>query len=189
MTRPPSPSLQHTPGGHSSVPPPHTGIGLLANVITSLESHPYSPSLSLSSPIFSLLQCAATHATLPATVIKNVRAGSHKGKKADKARTKVAEDFAKLGTGQRYLVSTSQAVDVIGGGVKVNALPEVAFAVVNHRIAVDSSVQDVKESIRKVVEPIATANNLELDFFGEALRAGSLGGAETAGRLVVESLK
>lgn len=30
---------------------------------------------------------------------------------------------------------TTQAVDMIGGGVKANALPESAWAVVNHRIA------------------------------------------------------
>ena len=30
---------------------------------------------------------------------------------------------------------TTQAVDIISGGVKANALPEEVFAVVNHRIA------------------------------------------------------
>lgn len=34
----------------------------------------------------------------------------------------------------RSLLGTTQAVDLIEGGVKVNALPEVASAVVNHRI-------------------------------------------------------
>lgn len=38
------------------------------------------------------------------------------------------------------LLSTTQAVDLIEGGVKVNALPERASAVVNHRISTDRRV-------------------------------------------------
>jgi Gly-Xaa carboxypeptidase len=35
----------------------------------------------------------------------------------------------------RSLIGTTQAIDLIQGGVKTNALPEEAWAVVNHRIA------------------------------------------------------
>jgi Gly-Xaa carboxypeptidase len=35
----------------------------------------------------------------------------------------------------KAMVGTTQAVDLIGGGVKTNALPENAWAVVNHRIS------------------------------------------------------
>jgi Gly-Xaa carboxypeptidase len=37
-------------------------------------------------------------------------------------------------------LSTTQAVDIVGGGVKVNALPEEAHVVVNHRLSVDDSI-------------------------------------------------
>lgn len=37
----------------------------------------------------------------------------------------------------RPLFGTTQAIDLITGGVKINALPEEASAVVNHRIADD----------------------------------------------------
>lgn len=37
----------------------------------------------------------------------------------------------------RSLLSNTQAVDLISGGVKVNALPERAEATVNHRISTD----------------------------------------------------
>lgn len=40
----------------------------------------------------------------------------------------------------RSLVQTSQAISVIGGGVKSNALPEKAWAVINHRVSVTRSV-------------------------------------------------
>lgn len=51
-----------------------------------------------------------------------------------------AEAIADLGPAERYLVTTSQAVDLIGGGVKVNALPETSYFVVNYRVSVDSTV-------------------------------------------------
>jgi Gly-Xaa carboxypeptidase len=38
------------------------------------------------------------------------------------------------------LAGTTQAIDLVSGGVKINALPEQARAVVNHRIATDRSV-------------------------------------------------
>lgn len=40
----------------------------------------------------------------------------------------------------KSFVGTTQAVDLIQGGVKVNALPESAWAVINHRISVIRSV-------------------------------------------------
>jgi acetylornithine deacetylase/succinyl-diaminopimelate desuccinylase-like protein len=35
-----------TPGGHSSVPPDHTGIGVLSRIISVIESNPYEPDLT-----------------------------------------------------------------------------------------------------------------------------------------------
>lgn len=37
----------------------------------------------------------------------------------------------------KALVGTTQAIDLIQGGVKTNALPEQAWAVVNHRLATE----------------------------------------------------
>lgn len=46
----------------------------------------------------------------------------------------LALEAAKQGPEIKYLLQTSQAVDIISGGVKINALPERAQAIVNHRI-------------------------------------------------------
>jgi len=35
-----------TPGGHSSVPPDHTGIGILSQIISAIEANPYEPELT-----------------------------------------------------------------------------------------------------------------------------------------------
>jgi Gly-Xaa carboxypeptidase len=40
----------------------------------------------------------------------------------------------------RAIIGTTQAINLFRGGVKANALPEEAWAVVNHRIATQRSV-------------------------------------------------
>lgn len=112
-----------TPGGHSSAPPPHTNIGMLSTLITQLEEDPYKPSLSQESPIFSMLECISEHGELPTGIRKSVDAGGRTGKVGEVARKHLAHWFASLGNFQRFLVQTSQAVDIIGGGIKINALP------------------------------------------------------------------
>lgn len=62
--------------------------------------------------------------------------------------------------------STTQAVDVISGGIKVNALPEGARAIVNHRIALGSSVTGVKKHIERAIAPNAKELNLTINAFG-----------------------
>ena len=54
-----------------------------------------------------------------------------------RARKRVLE---LLSDNTRLVLKATQAVDVIEGGVKVNALPKSAHAIVNHRIAPYSSV-------------------------------------------------
>ena len=50
---------------------------------------------------------------------------------------KDVEDIFFQNSDFKSLAGTTQAIDLIGGGVKSNALPEQAWAVVNHRIATD----------------------------------------------------
>lgn len=73
---------------------------------------------------------------------------------------KLAKVFASASLQARALVTTTTAVDVIHGGVKVNALPEQVTAVVNHRIAFGHSVADVQKHLTKVIAPIAKRFNL-----------------------------
>lgn len=49
------------PGGHSSIPPPHNGIGVMSELITVIEANPYEPRLHDGNPYLGLLQCGATH--------------------------------------------------------------------------------------------------------------------------------
>ena len=70
-----------------------------------------------------MLQCAAQHGTVPAALKRDVVAASRSGKKGAKGRQALAETYAAIGRAEKYLVATSQAVDVISGGVKGAATP------------------------------------------------------------------
>jgi Gly-Xaa carboxypeptidase len=93
----------------------------------------------------------------------------------------------------RALMTTTQAIDLVQGGVKVNALPEEAWAVVNHRIATQrfvfwfnssahnhscyptwalrptSSVAAVQQRDTDVLEHLAKAFNLSYTAFGSVI--------------------
>ena len=83
----------------------------------------------------------------------------------------------------KNLVGTTQAIDLIQGGVKTNALPERAWAVVNHRIATErfiilapingrnsdvcfSSVAAVKAYDTRLLKKLAASFNLTYKAFG-----------------------
>lgn len=123
-----------TAGGHSSVPPEHTSIGILANALVHLENHPQPPHLDRSSPVYGQLLCRAQHAPeLPETLRELVR-GSVKSDVALGSLLAILleNDEKRL---LRSLLSTTQAIHLIHGGVKINALPEHAEAWINYRTA------------------------------------------------------
>ncbi|TFY55688.1 hypothetical protein EVJ58_g8091 [Rhodofomes roseus] len=118
------------PGGHSSVPPPHT--------------------------------CLAAHAPrLPPNLRADIRAAHSSDAALRRAEAALFAEDPALAAGGR----TTVAVDVVWGGVKSNALPEGAGVVVNHRVAVDSSVSALKDHAVAVLRPVADALNVTLVAF------------------------
>lgn len=63
-------------------------------------------------------------------------------------------------------MQTSQAVDIIKGGDKMNALPETVSATVNYRIAPQDSIDIVKSKIATLLEPVAREYNVKVEGFG-----------------------
>lgn len=143
-----------SPGGHSSVPPPHTvsffqikflsqnrfrlfthnhmqSIGILSSLLVAFEAHPYPTTIVRQTPVYESMQCFAAHGS---DMPDKLRKAIVKSVKSDKAMKKLEHLVDKM-LAQRSLVGTTQAIDLIQGGVKTNALPESAWAVVNHRIA------------------------------------------------------
>ncbi|KDQ15509.1 hypothetical protein BOTBODRAFT_187320 [Botryobasidium botryosum FD-172 SS1] len=154
-----------TAGGHSSVPPPHTSIGILALVITHLESRPYPSRLIRDSPAYETIQCIAAHAgelpdDLRSDIIRSVT--STRALK----RVEQAIFHGSQGDFYRSLFGTTQAVDIIAGGVKVNALPERANVAINHRVASDSSTSAVMSHLTAELKPIAERFNLAFTVLG-----------------------
>lgn len=105
---------------------------MLATAITELESHPHEPSLRRSDTFFQEVQCAAAFGP---EVPDEIRRLASDAIKDDDALDELVQALLEWNPTLIAKLGTTQAVDVISGGVKVNALPENVFAIVNHRIA------------------------------------------------------
>ncbi|KAI5949214.1 hypothetical protein KGF57_004812 [Candida theae] len=157
----------YTPGGHSSVPPKHTSIGIMAQLITEIENDAFSPLLTQVNPLMGELFCLAEHSPI---LDKDVKRNILKAQVDANANKQVVEYLdANLET--KYLITTSQAIDIVEGGVKSNALPEHVSILVNSRISVEESVQDVIDKYHFHIESIAKKFNLGFILNGEEVIA------------------
>ncbi|KAH9039314.1 hypothetical protein EDB85DRAFT_2141253 [Lactarius pseudohatsudake] len=165
-----------TVGGHSSIPPPHTSIGVLSRLLVEFEANPIKPQLDRASPVYSNVQCVGQHAKeFPA----HLRALIKTSIISDWALYKLEAELIKDKT-YKSLIGTTQAIDLIQGGVKSNALPEGAWAVVNHRIATQSSVAAVQQHDTNILKHLANEFNLSFTAFGLDVTPD---GAPSAGKL------
>ncbi|PPQ67706.1 hypothetical protein CVT24_002762 [Panaeolus cyanescens] len=155
-------------GGHSSVPPEHTSIGILSALLVHFEKNPFKVKITRNEPIYDTLQCVGQHGKDVPSKLRNVIGKSLTSKKALGELQTVIQGDKLL----RSLVSTTQAIDMIQGGVKSNALPEKAWAVVNHRIAVTSSVAEVEKHDSHLLKRLAKDFNLTYTAFGERFTEG-----------------
>lgn len=137
-----------TQGGHSSVPPKHTvgptpflipaklthsqSIGILSSAIVAIESSEHTPQLLRNGTPFATYQCIAEYGPdIPDSLRKLVKRAAEDDDALDQLKWALID----VDPINSAMFGTTQAVDLIRGGVKVNALPESASAVVNHRIA------------------------------------------------------
>lgn len=163
-------------GGHSSIPPPHTSIGMASELVALIESHPYTPSLDPKNPYLGLMECGARHAPSFPKRLKALLRKSTSGK----ARDKLALEASKESLAIKYLMTTSLAVDIIHGGLKVNALPERTVVAVNHRVNVGESTAVVKKKLTKLAKKVAKKYNLTLNAFDGSEGPMSLSLVDTA---------
>ncbi|WBW70926.1 vacuolar carboxypeptidase [Schizosaccharomyces osmophilus] len=147
-----------TPGGHSSIPPPHTNIGIMSKLIPQVEN-PFEGTLVLENPFFSSLECFAKYSE---DLDEHIRSSILK--KDTEALTKILSKDKDT----RYFFETSIAVDVIRGGVKVNALPEETVVNVNHRISVEKNLHQLYDHYEQLVGKFAKENHLNLTNFNGA---------------------
>ncbi|KAE9390692.1 carboxypeptidase S [Gymnopus androsaceus JB14] len=153
-----------SPGGHSSVPPVHTTIGYLASLITEFEKNPYPVELARDTVPYDNLVCMAAHSRdIPHSLKRAIFRSGH----SNAALHRVEKDFVLQDKFYSSLVGTTQAVDIVSGGVKSNALPESAFAIINHRINTLSSVNETAARDTQTITSLAQSLGLTLKAFGE----------------------
>ncbi|KAF9269527.1 carboxypeptidase S [Marasmius fiardii PR-910] len=151
-----------TPGGHSSVPPQHTSIGILSALLVHMEENPFEIHLERGTPLYEFVQCFPHATDLPDSLRKAIK----RAKRSDKALKEIEEYIFQNPT-LRSLAGTTQAIDIVRGGVKSNALPEQAYAVVNQRVSTTSSVNATWAHDRDLFAELARRFNLTYEAFGE----------------------
>ncbi|ORY29955.1 carboxypeptidase s precursor [Naematelia encephala] len=147
-----------TAGGHSSVPPEHSGIGIMSQIVTGLEDNPLPIKLTPASPLLTALKCASKYSPdFPKKYSALL--------KSPLTYSALAGLIASRSRMDRATLSTTTAVDVVGGGVKVNALPELVTSLVNFRIDFDESVKSTQDHVAGILEAVAKKNGLNFEAF------------------------
>ena len=111
---------------------------MLSSFLVALESDPIVPRLTREQIVYKMLKCVAQAPEVPSELRKDIV----NSVKSDEALRRVEKAvMSSLGP----LMGTTQAIDLISGGVKTNALPEQSWAVINHRIADDRCIHSTIE--------------------------------------------
>ncbi len=127
-------------GGHSSMPPAHTSIGLVAGAVARLEAHPFPARLDggvgrlldyLASEVPLGKRLVFANRWLFGALIKHTLAGTASGNAA---------------------LRTTTAPTIFRAGSKDNVLPIDATATVNFRILPGDSVAGVVREVRRIID-------------------------------------
>lgn len=131
-------------GGHSSIPPPHTAIGILGRAVARLEDHPYPARLDAARP--TLLGLAPGLPYPGRLAVANLWLF---GPLVTRALASAPVTNA--------LVRTTAAVTLIQGGTKDNVLPGSARAIVNYRLLPGDTSRGLLGHVRRAVaDPAVT---------------------------------
>jgi len=136
-------------GGHSSIPPEHTAVGILSAAVARLEEHPMPASLT--GPPRQMLEYLAPEASFPLRLVfSNLWVTSP-----------LVERIFLGSPNTAALVRTTTAPTILDAGVKENVLATKARAVVNFRIRPGESIAVVKERVTQTIgDPRVTIETL-----------------------------
>ncbi|MDP6538781.1 MAG: M20 family peptidase [Planctomycetota bacterium] len=128
------------PGGHSSLPPPHTAVGRVARAVTRLEARGLPAALD--GPSRALFEALVPHMPF--------------GRRLVLANLWLFEplvlDQLVAAPSTAALVRTTTAATLISGGVKANVLPARAESTVNFRVHPHDGVNAVLAHVREVID-------------------------------------
>lgn len=129
-------------GGHSSLPPPRSAIGILAAAVDRLEHEQLPARLPAGSPTRALFETLGPHFPIGQRIaFANLWL----------TRPLVLNTLEK-GAATNAMIRTTTAVTIFEAGTKENVLPSVARAVVNFRILQGDSSASVIEHVRATVD-------------------------------------
>ncbi len=127
------------PGGHSSMPPPHTAVGVVARAIHKLESNPLPADQGgITGQMLDYLG--------PEMPFSQKLVLANRWLFGPLIKRRFAKSSAMNAT-----MRTTTAVTMVGGGVRRNVLPTTAWAVVYFRLMPGKTLDHVFEHVRKVV--------------------------------------
>ncbi len=127
-------------GGHASTPPRLTATTRLARAIVRLGRRPFRAGFTPTT--IEMFRTLGAHARTPFRFLfRNLWL----------TRPLLVAAFARLSDETSAMVRTTQAVTVLEGSGAANALAERASAIVNIRIAIDSSVAEAVEHVRRAI--------------------------------------
>lgn len=124
-------------GGHSSMPPQHTAIGLLAQIIANVENHPMPPRLT--APVAEMFKRMAPHMGGKKILLQNI----------ERLFPLINSTLAKSQS-VNAMIRTTIAFTMTDGGYAPNVLPPRARAVANLRVLQGDTVAETIAHIRKV---------------------------------------
>jgi carboxypeptidase PM20D1 len=158
-------------GGHSSMPPSETAVGILARAITRLEENPVPGGMSgLSEQMFDTVSRYMPFVNRLLFANRWLFGG-------------LIEQQLSAAPTTNAMLRTTTAPTMLSGSVKVNVLPIEAVATVNFRLHPRDTVESVVEHVKAVVQ----APNVEVRLPpGNGRAASHVSSWETQGYRVVE---
>ena len=131
-------NMEH--GGHSSMPPQETAIGIMSNAIVKLQDNPFPAELNENAR--SLFDNLGPEMTLPTkAVFANLWL----------LEGVLISQLEKSGSSNAMLRTTT-APTIIKGGVKENVLPTSVSTQVNFRILPGETIESVIETVKKIID-------------------------------------
>jgi len=129
-----------TAGGHSSVPPNTSSIGILAAAIHNIESHPMPAHIH--GPIGEFLEYGGGGANFPMRLVyKNLWLFGP-----------LVQRLLEASPDSNSTLRTTTAVTIFRAGTKDNVMPSRASAIVNFRLLPGDTIATVMDHVRKVVD-------------------------------------
>jgi carboxypeptidase PM20D1 len=129
-----------TAGGHSSVPPNTSSIGILSGAIHKVETHPMPAHVH--GPIGEFLEYGGGSASFPMRVVfKNMWLFGP-----------VVQHILELSPDTNATLRTTAAATIFRAGTKDNVMPSRATAIINFRLLPGDTVAGVIDHVRQVID-------------------------------------